>query len=298
MHIEDDAGLSELIRSSDAERICSGFAFTEGPVWVPDDGCLLFSDIPRSRIHRWRPGRDEAEVYREPSGRANGLTLDRAGNLLACEGSGRRVSHAAHGADARTVVDRFEGRRFNSPNDIVVDAGGAIWFTDPTYGLTMPNIGATGAPQEISFQGVYRVALDGGITCVTRDFTQPNGLTFSPDESVLYINDSHDRIIRRYQASPDGALSAGELFVDMRDDARPGGPDGMKVDAAGRLWSTGAGGVWVVAPDGAILGVLVLPERPANLCFGGPNFSTLYLTARTSVYRVETAVRGIAPGSR
>jgi gluconolactonase len=298
MHIEADAGLSDLIRSAEADRICGGFGFTEGPIWLPQHDCLLFSDIPGNRIHRWRPGWSEAEVYREPSGHANGLTLDHGGNLLACEHSGRRVSRAAYDEESHTVVDRFEGSRFNSPNDIVVDASGAIWFTDPTYGLTQPNLGDPNARQELAFQGVYRVAPDGALACVARDFTQPNGLTFSPDESVLYIDDSQERVIRRFRVGPDDTLSGGELFVDMRDDRRPGGPDGMKVDEAGRLWSTGAGGVWVVEPDGTVLGVLVLPERPANLCFGGPGFTTLYLTARTSVYRVETTVRGIAPGSR
>jgi gluconolactonase len=298
LEIVDDNGLSELIRSETVERICTGFDFTEGPVWVPWDDCLLFSDIPQSRVHRWRPGWTEAETYRAQSGFANGLTLDHDGSLLACEHFNRRVSRAPYNGDVSSAIDRFEGRRFNSPNDIVVDRGGAIWFTDPNYGLTMRRMGDYGAPQEISAQGVYRAAPDGTVTCVTETFTQPNGLTFSPDESLLYINDSHDGIIRRYSVQPDGTLTGGDLFVDMRDDPRPGVPDGMKVDEAGRLWTTGAGGVWVIDPNGTRLGVLRIDEGPANLCFGGPNFTTLYLTARTSVYRVETAVRGVAPGSR
>ncbi len=295
MRIEQDAGLSALLRGAE-RRLCGGFGFTEGPVWVAADDCLLFTDIPNSTIHRWRPGRDDAEVYRAPSGHANGLTLDHDGNLLACEHSGRRVSVAAYDGPEVRAIDRFEGQRFNSPNDVVVDRGGAVWFTDPTYGLTVPTLGDPTAKQELDIQGVYRAAPDGSVTCVTRAFSQPNGLVFSPDESLLYVGDSHDKIIRRYQVGDDGTLDAGELFVDMREAEGPGAPDGMAVDETGRLWTTGTGGVWVVEPDGALLGVLVLPENPANLCFGGPDRSTLYLTARTSVYAVDTTVRGIAPG--
>lgn len=297
MQINQDAGLSALIRG-EAQRLCGGFAFTEGPVWVAADDCLLFTDIPNSTIHRWRPGSEAAEVYRAPSGHANGLTLDRDGNLLACEHSGRRVSVTTYRGVEVRAIDRFEGQRFNSPNDIVVDASGAIWFTDPTYGLTMPSMGEPGAQKEIDVQGVYRIAPDGVLTCVTREFSQPNGLVFTPDERRLYIGDSHDKIIRRYLVGDDGKLDAGELFVDMRKADGPGAPDGMAVDEAGRLWTTGVGGVWVVEPDGRLLGILALPENPANLCFGGPAYSTLYLTARASVYAIETTVRGVAPGSR
>lgn len=297
--VHDDNGLAELVRPETAERLGTGFAFTEGPVWVPWDDCLLFSDIPQHRIYRWRPGSTEPEIYRAESGHSNGLTLDHDGNLLACEHFTRRVSRAPYDDDTGlvSIIDRFEGQRFNSPNDIVVDSSGALWFTDPTYGLTVERQGDFGAPQELPFQGVYRVAPDGSVTCVVRDFTQPNGLALSPNESLLYIADSQDNIIRRFAVQPDGTLTGGELFADMRADPRPGVPDGMKVDDTGRLWSTGKGGVWVFAPDGTRLGVLEFPERPANLCFGGPDFSTLYLTARTGLYRVETTVRGIAPGS-
>ncbi len=298
LQIVDDNGLSELIQSNEAERICTGFDFTEGPVWIPWDECLLFTDIPQSRIHRWRPGWTEAEVYRADSGFANGLTLDHDGNLLACEHFNRRVSRSPYNGEVSSTIDRFESKRFNSPNDLVVDRDGTIWFTDPNYGLTAPRMGDYGAPQEIPFQGVYRVTSDGTISCVTNEFSQPNGLTLSPDESLLYINDSRDRIIRRYSVQPDGTLTNGDLFVDMRDDPRPGVPDGAKVDQDGRLWTTGAGGVWVIAPDGRRLGVLQIDEGPANLCFGGPDFMTLYLTAKTSVYRVDTLVRGIGPESR
>ena len=304
MDITNDAGLSELLRSEREEQLCSGFGFTEGPIWIASDDCLLFSDIPGSRIHRWRPGSDTAELYREPSEHSNGLTLDASGALIACEHSGRRVSRGAYDAPAEAVVERYGGALFNSPNDVVVHSSGAIYFTDPTYGLQPARpgrepFGVPGASRELDYQGVYCVAPGGdSAVLLTDEFTQPNGLAFSPDESVLYVGDSGDSIIRRFQVADDGTLTDSELFVDMRGDDRPGVPDGMKVDEDGRLWTTGTGGVWVIQADGTVLGQFEIAEHAANLTFGGPAFSSLFLTAQTSVYRVETAVRGIVPGSR
>ncbi len=292
MRIEGNDGLSGLIATEAETHVAGGFTFTEGPVWVAADGCLLFSDIPGDTIHRWRPGTAGTEVYRHPSRNSNGLTLDHAGNLLACEHSGRRVSRAPYGGPEETLVDRFEGKRLNSPNDIIVHSSGALYFTDPTYGLK------GGSGKELGHQGVYRLAPDGTLTLLDDTFTQPNGLAFSPDESLLYVGDSKELIVRRFGVESDGAIDGGEVFVDMRGDGRDGLPDGMKVDEDGRLWTTGAGGVWVVEPDGRLLGVLALPRYPANLAFGGPSFSTLYLTCHADVYAVETAVRGIGPGSR
>jgi gluconolactonase len=292
MWIESDNGLSALLELNSATRISTGFTFTEGPIWIPEDDCLLFTDIPANRIHRWRPGMTDAEIYCEPSGHANGLTLDREGNVLACEHSGRQVSSGAYDGVEQTLVDSFEGKRFNSPNDIVVHSSGAIYFTDPPYGLGPNDV------KELDFQGVYRLGPDGVLSCVVRDFTAPNGLAFSPDESVLYIGDSEDDIIKRFQVEADGSLSGGEMFSDQSKDGREGSPDGMKVDTDGRLWTTGAGGIWVIEPDGTVLGQFVLPEESTNVAFGGPEFATLYVTAQTSVYIVATNVRGIAPGSR
>ena len=304
MRIENDEGLSDLIVSAEEMRLCSGFGFTEGPVWAPADACLLFSDIPGNRVHRWRPGLGEVEVYREPSGHANGLTLDSAGNVLACEHSGRRVSRAPFEGAAETVAARYEGKRLNSPNDLVVHRSGAIYFTDPNGGLRRRPPGETpfgdpDAKQELDFLGVFRVDPEGALTLLLDDVPYPNGLAFSRDEAFLYVANSRpDRVVWRYRVGADGTLRDRELFVDMRDDEREGVPDGMKVDEDGRVWVTGAGGVWVVTEEGRRLGVMVLAEHPANLAFGGADFSTLYLPARTSVYSVETAVRGIAPGSR
>ncbi len=303
MRIENDEGLSELLQSSEETKLCTGFAFTEGPLWVASDNCLLFSDIPGNRMHRWRPGDPEAEVYRDPSGFSNGLTLDGSGNVLAAEHGGRRISRAPYGGDAETVVGDLDGKTLNSPNDVVAHSSGAIYFTDPTYGLPRPGaqraMGDPDATQEIDFKGVYRIAPDGSLVVVADDFDMPNGLAFSPDESLLYVADSSERRhIRRFEVQSDGSLTGGEVFCDMSSDERRGVPDGMKVDEAGRLWSTGAGGAWVIDSAGNRLGVFELEEHAANLTFGGGDFSTIFLTASTSVYSVETAVRGVVPGSR
>ncbi len=300
MIVRRDNGLSELFAGHQEEKLCGGFAFTEGPVWVQDDNCLLFSDIPGNRIHRWRPGMDTAEIYREPSGNANGLTFDRHGNILACEHSGRRVSRATYEGPAETVVDAYEGLKLNNPNDIVVHSNGSIYFTNPWLSDALQNVmGDASATKEIDFQGVFRIGADGQLACVADGFDFPNGLAFSPDESILYVNDSRTGKIRQFDVQPDGMLREGDLLVDMTGAEGAGVPDGMKVDEDGRIWSTGVGGVWVIEPSGTLLGIFELDdEHAANLNWGGHDYSTLFLTAQTSVYRVQTAVRGIAPGSR
>jgi gluconolactonase len=301
MEISNDRGLSDLLMAESERELCGGYAFTEGAVWVPSGGSLLFSDIPGNTIHRWNPGDTASTAYRQPSRHSNGNTLDREGRLLSCEHSGRRVSVAVVGEPERTLVDRWQGKRFNSPNDIAVDRRGRVYFTDPTYGIVRPaaeTMGDPNAVREIDIQGVYRLDPDGSVHLVVDSFSQPNGLAFSPDESVLYIGDSQDRIINAYDVQEDGSLTTGRLFVDMREDGRRGAPDGMRVDEDGRLWSTGAGGVWVVEANGTVLGQFETNEHAANLCFGGPSFSTLFLCTRTTISSIETRVRGIAPGSR
>ncbi len=296
MDIQQDSGLSALFVSTEEERVCTGFVFTEGPVWIASDNCLVFSDIHSNRTYRWRPGSDSAEVYREPSNHGNGNTLDLDGNVLTCEHFGRRVAKTAYGGGTETLIDSFEGKSLHSPNDVVVHSSGAVYFTDPDYGY---NRNPEPVARELDFQGVYRVASDGSVSVVEDRLEKPNGLTFSPDESLLYIADSSaQRKVWRYEVNADGSLGDRTLFADMEHDERPGVPDGMKVDTDGRLWSTGAGGVWVLTPEGELLGVFETAEHAANLAFGGPDWSTLYLTANTSVYRVETAVTGIAPHSR
>ncbi|MGE3856453.1 MAG: SMP-30/gluconolactonase/LRE family protein [Dehalococcoidia bacterium] len=304
MDIQDDHGISKLLVGTE-RRLCTGFGFTEGPVWVASDGALLFSDIPGNRTHRWRPGMTEAETYRAPSGWANGLTLDAQGRVVACEHGGRRVSRHVYGQaeQTETLAGAWAGQPLNSPNDVVVHSSGAIFFTDPSYGVDRGNrpvpFGAVGQTQDLDFQGVYRIDPDGSVHLLAPEgFNQPNGLVFTPDESAIYINDSGDRVIWRYPVNADLSLGERTLFVDQRADPRTGNPDGMKVDTEGRLWTTGAGGVSVHTAEGEYLGCFEMDEHAANLTFGGDDFSTLFMTAATSVFAIETTVRGIAPGSR
>ena len=275
--------LSDLVVSGEPERLATGFQFTEGPVWHPD-GYLLFSDIPADTIYRWSPG-DEAQPHIQPSHQSNGLTYDAQGRLIACEHAGRQVSRAGPGSEMETVVDGYQGKRLNSPNDVVVHSSGSIYFTDPPYGI-LPDLG------ELGFFGVYRIDPDGALTLLASDFVRPNGLAFSPDESVLYIDDTDRRHVRAFDVGLDGSLSHDRVFVDMDVEAR-GNPDGMKVDLDGNLYITGGGGLWVVEPDGKHVGTVAFPELPANVAFGGRDNRTLYITARTSLYSVQGKVSGV-----
>jgi sugar lactone lactonase YvrE len=298
-----DPGLHDLIApDAPIDRVAGGFAFTEGPVWR--GRALLFSDIPNKRIARWRRLPEGPELTTFTTGMSNGLTLDRQGRVLAAEHDGRRVTRIADDGTRTVLAERFQGKRLNSPNDIVVKSDGTIYFTDPPYGVR-PLPPGTVRPanwwtqpiegRELTNQGVYRLTPDGALTLVADDFALPNGLAFSPDESVLYIDDSAHKHIRALDVRPDGTLANGRILLDMASDD-PGVPDGLKVDARGNVFSTGPGGVWVCRPDGTLLGRIVLPELPANLGWGDDG-SVLYVTARTSVYRVPTKTRGMLPGS-
>jgi gluconolactonase len=275
--------LKNLIESGDPEQVATGFQFTEGPVWQPD-GSLLFSDIPASRTYRWTP-EGGAQIWREPTGNANGLTLDRRGRLLACEHSGRRVSRIEADGSVVAVAERYQDRRLNSPNDIVVKSDGLIYFTDPPYGIKPEE-------REQPCNGVYRILPDGTLELLVDDFDRPNGLAFSPDESILYIDDSPRRHVRAFDVRPDGTLVNSRIIADM-DHPQPGSPDGMKIDREGHLYVTGATGVWVFEPDGTCLGVVVTPERPANCAWGDADRQSLYITARTSLYRIRVKVPGL-----
>jgi len=264
------------------EKLAGDFKFTEGPIWHPD-GYLLFSDIPANQIKKWIPSGGVA-TFREPSGNSNGLTLDRQRRLIACEHSNRRVSRTEADGKVTVLAERYEGKRLNSPNDVVVRSDGAIYFTDPPYGIRPEEA-------ELGFNGVYRLSSDGKLTLLIKDFDRPNGLAFSPDEKRLYIDDSQRQHIRVFDVAPDGSLTNGRLFADMKSDG-DGVPDGMKVDARGNVYCTGAGGVWVFDPKGAHLGTIQPPEVPANCGWGGHDGQTLYITARTGLYRVHLKVAG------
>jgi gluconolactonase len=276
-----DAGLSELVQDDHWTPVAQNLGFTEGPVWHPG-GYLLFSDIPNDRIHRLRGG--DLDVYREPSGNANGLTLDRDGNLLACEHGNRRVSRQ-RGDEVETLASHYDGKRLNSPNDIVVRSDGRIFFTDPPYGIRDEQ-------RELPYNGVFTVATDGTLSLLIDDFDRPNGLALSPDERTLYIADTQRLHVRAFDVAAGGALSNGRIFAEMAEGGRP---DGMKVDAEGRLYVS-AGTLQVFGADGAPLGVIDCPQPPAN-CAWAEDASMLYITARTAVYKLQFTVRGIAPAS-
>ncbi len=226
--------------SAQLEKIATGFEFVEGPVWHPD-GFLLFSDIPANTIYQWKPNEkatEKPEIFRRPSGRANGNTFDRQGRLISAEHENRRISRTEKDGKIITLGDRYDGKRLNSPNDLAVKSDGSIYFTDPPYGIKKQQ-------EELGFYGVYRLAPDGTVTLLVKDFARPNGIAFSPDETKLYVNDSEKSHIRVFDVKPDGTLGTGRIFAELKDASKNGVPDGMKVDVQGNVYSTGAGGVWV-----------------------------------------------------
>ena len=266
-------------------------------------GTLLFSDIPNNRIARWRRLSEGPELTTYATGMSNGLTLDGQGRVLAAEHYGRRVTRIADDGTRTVLAERFQGKRLNSPNDIVVKSDGSIYFTDPPYGVRPATPGMVRPAgwwtqpiegKEQSCHGVYRITPDGTLHLLVDDFALPNGLAFSPDESKLYIDDSAHKHIRVFDVKSDGTLSGSRVLLDMASDD-PGVPDGLKVDVQGNVFCTGPGGIWVCRADGAFLGRIVLPELPANLGWGEDG-SVLFATARTSLYRLPTKTRGALPG--
>jgi gluconolactonase len=280
--VKFDKGLSGLMESPGVERIAGGHQFTEGPAWHPG-GYLIYSDIPADRICFWTD--EGVKSYRKPSGNSNGLIFDRTLRLVACEHGNRRVSRTELDFAVIAIAERFQGRRLNSPNDLVEHSDGSIYFTDPPYGVEARD-------RELDFQGVYRIAPDGELQLIAKDFEKPNGLAFSPDEQTLYIDDSARRHIRAFCVLSGGGVTDDGFFAEMQSN-EPGSPDGMKVDAEGRVWCTGPEGVWVFDPAGDCIGILPVPEKPSNCCWGDPDRRTLFITARSSVYRVRTKVSGV-----
>jgi gluconolactonase len=275
------------------ERVATDFRFVEGPLWDPRDGSLLFSDIPANRIYRLHVD-GTTTVHREPSFNSNGLTWDLGGRLLACEHLGRRVSVELPDGCLAPVADSYGGKKLNSPNDLVLRSDGLLYFTDPPYGILNPEQGAI-APQEQPVNGVYLVRP--GETepiLLIEDFDRPNGLAFSPDERHLYVIDTSRLRIHRFDGQADGTLQGGEIFVQLDQEAGVGRPDGMKVDEAGNIYTTGPGGLWIIAPDGEILAQIRFPERTANCAWGDADRRGLYICATTSIYRLRTGMGGSA----
>ncbi len=273
-----------LAANTQVEKIAGDFKFTEGPIWHPD-GFLLFSDIPANTIYKRQPDR-KAEVFRQPSGNANGNALDSSGRLITAEHGNRRLSLTEKDGQIVTLASHYQGKRLNSPNDLVVKSDGSIYFTDPPYGIKSEQ-------EELGFYGVYHLAVDGTLTLLVDDFVRPNGIALSPDEKKLYVNDSQKGHIRVFDVKADSTLENGKLFAELKPPSKEGAADGMKVDIKGNVYSTGPEGVWIFSPQGDLLGIIEIPEAPTNLAWGDKDYQTLYITARSSLYRVRLQIQGV-----
>jgi gluconolactonase len=282
------------IDSAAVERLCTGFRWTEGPVWFGDHRCLLFSDIPHDRIMRWDERTCEVTVFRAPSGFANGGTRDRSGRLISCEHLTRRVTRTEYDGRLSVLADTVEGKRLNAPNDVVVSSDGSVWFTDPGYGIDSDYEGDRAEAQLPN--RVYRIDPgDRTVETVLEGLDRPNGLCFSPDETLLYVVDSGRPASIEVFDMSDGRPTGPRRFADMG----PGTSDGIRCDVHGNLWAAAAGGgdgydgVHVFAPDGTRIGQVVLPEQCANLCFGGRRSNRLFMTAGQSVYSLFVNTVGL-----
>ena len=287
------------------EQVADGLHFSEGPVWSTAGGYLLFSDIPASTI--WKLDETGASVWRSKTNMANGLAFDREGRVVACEAATSVLSRFEHDGSRTVLTTAWQGRELNSPNDVVVAPDGAIYFTDPHYGRVGPPHGVA-RPRFLDFQGVFRVVPGQEPQLLVDDFKTPNGLAFSPDGSLLYVVDTLRMHVRVFDVQPGGGVSGGrvlfaqqeaeldleEILAYIEEHGSPphGVPDGLKVDEHGNVWVTGPEGIWVISPDGDLLGIVATPENAANLVFGGPDGRTLYVCATHSVYRIPTLVRG------
>jgi len=310
-----DAALNDIVPPDvKVEKLADGFRFTEGPVWVRKGGYLLFSDIPGNVIHKWNPADGKVSVLLEKSGftgsdatgvgrevitegpevfyniGSNGITLDRQGRVVYNAMGDRQIVRLEADGRRTVLASHYEGKRLNSTNDLVYKSDGSLYFTDPPSALRG---GDNDPKKELPFTGVFMLK-DGKLQLLIQDI-RPNGLTFSPDEKYLYVADTNKRSVVRYEVRPDGTVANGQVFIDMSSEKTPGGPDGMKVDEKGNLYSTGPGGVWIISPAGKHLGTLVFPERPANFAFGDADGKTLYVTARRGLYRIRLKIPGIRP---
>jgi gluconolactonase len=289
--------LDQVVESSEPERLATGFEFTEGPLWHRD-GFWTFGDLPNNLIYRLAPG-GEPQVFREDTGRANGTTFDLQGRLIMCEGTNRQVTRMDANGVVAPIAQQLDGKRLNTPNDVVGHSSGSIYFTNPSGRLPAPE-------QELGFSSVVRIGPGGDLSSLTGDLGYPNGLGFSPGEDILYVTITRadqaciqekergevckHQLIYAFDVGTDGGLSNQRVFAELSS-AEEGVPDGMKVDMEGRVYSTGPGGCWVFDPSGNHLGTIKLPELPANCAWGGPDNQTMLFTARTSVYsmRMKTA---------
>lgn len=285
-----DSRFGRLIHAhAPLRRLAGDCAWAEGPVWLPRDEALVWSDIPNDRMLRWSAS-EGVSLFRHPSNYANGNTLDREGRIVTCEHVTNRVSRTEHDGTVTTLVDRFEGKRLDSPNDLVVKSDGTIWFTDPPYGILSEREGKV-RDSEIGANHVYRLDPDSGaLSVVADDFDRPNGIAFSPDERHLYVSDSSRAHchIRRFDVRGDGTLGDGGVFAVIDT----GVSDGFRLDTDGNVWTSAEDGIHVFDPSGVLMGKILVPEKVANCEFGGAERSTLFITASTSLYAVDVRARG------
>jgi len=294
VQIVDPSFAKYRVANAAVERLTTGYRWCEGPVWFGDARCLLWSDIPNNRIMRWDEETGGVTVFRKPSNNANGNTRDRQGRLVTCEHDARRVTRTEYDGTITVILDRFDGKPLNSPNDVVVKSDDSVWFSDPPFGILSGYEGHV-APVELP-TNVYRVDRHGAATVVAGDIPRPNGLAFSPDESRLYVvvSGAVPREIRVYDVVDNGTrLASGRVFIDCGT----GVPDGFRVDADGNLWcgwggGEGQDGVAVFNPEGKLIGRILLPERTANLCFGGVKRNRLFLASSQSIYSLYVNARG------
>ncbi len=304
-----DAGLDALVpATAEIEKIAGGYIFTEGPLWVSraweSQPFLLFSDVRGNAISKWDPASNQTSDFKKPvfEGEhaegagigSNGLILDADGNLLVCEHGNRRISKVTPDGEWSVLVDRFEGKRLNSPNDLTWHSNGWLYFTDPPYGLRQQD---EDEAKELDFNGVFRLSPDGNtLEVLDQRMTRPNGIGFSPDQTKLYVanSDPDKKIWMVYQVRDDGTLGLGRTFADVTYETAEGLPDGLKLDNQGNLFATGPGGVWIYDPEGTHLGTIQPDEVPANVAWG-ENGSTLYMTARTGLYRIRLSTSGKIP---
>ena len=297
-----DDGLDELIDiDAKIEQLSDGHRWTEGPVWNKADETLLFCDIPNNRINCWDPKTGQTSVFMKNSGYdgpkaglsrepgTNGMIFDPQGRLIACDHGNRRIYRVNKDGSKTTLVDRFEGMRFNSPNDLVMDKAGNIFFTDPPYGMLDESV------REVQWHGVYRLTPEGTVSLLTKEFSRPNGIGLSPDEKTLYVaqSDKDLPVIKSFSVNDDGTIGNGQLLFDAKPLMKDSGlPDGMAIDQKGNLWATGPGGVLIISPDGKLLGRILMSRPTANCAFGDDG-STLYITSNDFLCRVKTKTCGL-----
>ncbi|MGW0519507.1 SMP-30/gluconolactonase/LRE family protein [Crossiella sp. NPDC003009] len=270
------------------EVLFGGGRWLEGPAYFPAGRYLVFSDIPNDRMLRWDETTGAVGVFRQPANYSNGHTVDRQGRLVSCEQGARRVTRTEPDGTVTVLADQWQGRKLNSPNDIVQRSDGSLWFTDPSYGIDSDYEGNR-AESETDGCHVYRIDPGGEVTRVAEDFARPNGLAFSADEQQLYVADTRHRHIRRFTVRDNGTLSGGEVFAECT----AGNPDGIRLDELGRVWLAAGDGLHCFAPDGTLIGKLRVPEVCANLTFGGPKRNNLYICATSSVYSIRVNFNGI-----